>query len=185
MRYTKVFFQLLLALGILFSNVYRAQSEMLQMASQIVYLTGSPVLTGNSNSGFTFPLSSLKRLDFDGALNNFIVPEKYVFIINSISLTLNIHASYSSYGPPTPPSSVEFKIGNFYSESTSIYLFSSDTSSGYVYKAMAGGGGMVMSAQYWNSNLLNITFTPSYNDYSAFTGPSLQVKVSGYLALRM
>ena len=179
MRYTKGVLGITLALGILFCSAYQAESET-TLPSQIVNLTGSSTLSGDLSSGFIMPLSSLKRINPDGSLTDFIVPDKYFFIVSSIFLDFLISASNSG---TTPPNSfkVDFSMGNFFSYSTSAFMV---TNSPILYKATgAMGGPMVIAPQSWNSNAIKIKIDNSA--YPWFGIPKVQTTVSGYFHLRM
>jgi hypothetical protein len=173
MKHTKGGLVFVLTLGILFCNVYQVHSDLLKKASQLVFLTGS------GNGGNT-PLSSLKRINADGSLTNFVVPTGMVFILNSVSISFSATNSLYSNNH-TSAVYVDFSIGNFFSAKGIATVYSSSGSYGYYKGTAMGGCGMPISSQYWNSNSLLSTLSEGMCS-SCISFGSLKITMSGYLA---
>jgi hypothetical protein len=186
MKFTNFFFATVLVLGNLLPCVCQAQTSMLKRSSQFVNLTGSASATRSSTiSGykFTTPLSSLKRIDPNGTLTDFIIPDGRALILMNVSFRTQLTTSTLGAGY-TPPYSTSFdwNMLNFYPNSVSGSLISSGSKA--TYQANGSGTfspGLVISRNAWNS--LTITF--DFSDASpGFETATSTIKVSGYIATK-
>jgi len=167
-------------LGDDFYVVGAAQAGPLHNANQMVYL--SDTITQNGPN-MNVNLSSIRRVNQNGVLTTFSIPNGQVFVLESISLNYYVPGSVNNYNS----SYVDINIGNFCYNKYHILI-------GYEYSqelnTLVGrmgsyadnfSPGVTISPTAWNSTAITVT-VDNRSGIAFQTSAKLKVIMSGYLA---